>query len=359
METSLLNAAIHAIKSGDKANGQRLLTELVKSEPNNELAWLWLSVCFEDPQKKKYCLNRTLTINPANPNARRALEQLERPATGTPTNAAVAVAPRHPLASAPEPLASVQAVANPAESVSVAPAKLSQSPKSKEKQKGKSRWPLYLLLVILILLVCLGGGYFAIRQVYGLLNSQISGQFHNVYRALVTQSESTPQNFSQIGVFLLEGSDTLKLARTTEAPPLNLPVTQNKRPALILNDPQINISELVFAAVDGRTILEQFPLQSQEYLGAVLVTPAQDLENGVYCLIQYLSSSAPGHGAALVLPGGANRRLGSERNGSIEFECRAARRRFLLDRARPGNRFTGEYTREVGDIQFTRPPIYC
>ena len=99
MESSPLKPAIHAIKSGDRANGQRLLAELVKSEPNNELAWLWLSVCFDDPHKKKFCLNRTLTINPANLSARRALEQMEHAAAGTPAHTAAAI-PRAPATGA-------------------------------------------------------------------------------------------------------------------------------------------------------------------------------------------------------------------------------------------------------------------
>jgi hypothetical protein len=292
MEPSPLNAAIHAIKSGDKAGGLRLLTELVKSEPNNELAWLWLSVCFEDPQKKKFCLNRTLTINPANQSARRALEQMERPVAAPPANAATA--PRPPVANPASSATAIQAATSPAVTVSETPASSAEPPKSTTKKKRKSRWPLYLLLVILILLVCLGGGFFASQRLYALLNNQISGQFGNVYQALVTQSGPATENFSQIGVFLLEGSDTQALERSIEAPAFDLPTTQSIRPSLILNDPQIYLPELVFATVDGSTILQQIPLKNEEYLGAVLATPEQNLLNGVYCLIQYSSSTAPG-----------------------------------------------------------------
>ena len=103
-----------------------------------------------------------------------------------------------------------------------------------------------------------------------------------------------PGTFNRIGIFLLEGSQTLELQRSTLAPASGLPATQDKRPALVLNDPQLSIPDLKFAAVAGNTVLKQIPLQSEPYLGTVLAIPGQDLENGVYCLIQYSSSPASG-----------------------------------------------------------------
>lgn len=79
MVSDKLNAAIAAIKAGNKAVGLRLLSEIVKSDPNNETAWLWLSTCVNKTEQKKYCLSKALSINPNNQNARRALEQLESP----------------------------------------------------------------------------------------------------------------------------------------------------------------------------------------------------------------------------------------------------------------------------------------
>lgn len=38
-----LQQAITLIKSGDKQNGRRLLAEILKAEPRNEQAWLWMS----------------------------------------------------------------------------------------------------------------------------------------------------------------------------------------------------------------------------------------------------------------------------------------------------------------------------
>lgn len=79
MVSEKLNAAIAAIKAGNKAVGLQLLSEVVKADPNNETAWLWLSTCVDKIEQKKYCLSKSLSINPSNQNAQRALEQLESP----------------------------------------------------------------------------------------------------------------------------------------------------------------------------------------------------------------------------------------------------------------------------------------
>ena len=74
-----LNLAIAAVKIGDKVTGLRLLSEVIKGEPANEMAWLWLSACLANEDQKKYCLTRVLLINPGNQTAQKALAQLEPP----------------------------------------------------------------------------------------------------------------------------------------------------------------------------------------------------------------------------------------------------------------------------------------
>jgi hypothetical protein len=74
---SLLQQAISAIKAGDKAVGQNLLEQFIKTNPQNEVAWLWLAVVQENPARKKECLQRVLKINPGNNTAKQGLAQLE------------------------------------------------------------------------------------------------------------------------------------------------------------------------------------------------------------------------------------------------------------------------------------------
>jgi len=66
MPSEKLNSAIAAIKSGDKATGSRLLATILKDEPTNEIAWLWLATSIDDVEKKKFCLKKALSLNPGN-----------------------------------------------------------------------------------------------------------------------------------------------------------------------------------------------------------------------------------------------------------------------------------------------------
>jgi hypothetical protein len=68
--------AIQAIKSGDKANAQKLLAASLSANPNNDQAWLLLAGCVDEPAKKRYCVQKALAIRPENQEAQRVLEKL-------------------------------------------------------------------------------------------------------------------------------------------------------------------------------------------------------------------------------------------------------------------------------------------
>ena len=76
MTIGTLQQAIDFIKAGDKQSGGKILFELVKAEPQNELAWLWLSACYEKIDQKRICLEKALAINPENPKTKAALQEL-------------------------------------------------------------------------------------------------------------------------------------------------------------------------------------------------------------------------------------------------------------------------------------------
>lgn len=94
-----LKQAITAIKSGQKQVGQQLLARVIQEEPNNEVAWLWMSAVV-DEDKRGYCIERALKINPNNLQAQAALQKLRAtdrkpeakepvspPSSANPTNA--------------------------------------------------------------------------------------------------------------------------------------------------------------------------------------------------------------------------------------------------------------------------------
>ncbi len=77
--TDYLQEAINAIKSGDKATGKRLLIdEVLKANPRNEQAWLWMSQVVEADEDRINYLRHVLKINPGNEAARRGLTALEQ-----------------------------------------------------------------------------------------------------------------------------------------------------------------------------------------------------------------------------------------------------------------------------------------
>jgi len=60
----------------DAAEARRLLTESLRIDPQNEMAWLWLARTISDPQKRLQCVERALAINPANEQALAIKRQL-------------------------------------------------------------------------------------------------------------------------------------------------------------------------------------------------------------------------------------------------------------------------------------------
>jgi len=84
----LVNRAITAIKSGDKASGKQLLMQALQVDRNDVNAWLWMSATVESDEQRRRCLEEVLRIQPGHPQATAALARLD-PARATPPQAAV------------------------------------------------------------------------------------------------------------------------------------------------------------------------------------------------------------------------------------------------------------------------------
>jgi len=82
----LLKKAYEFYKNGNRNEAVTLLIALVKQEPNNEKAWYALGVCVEEPQRKIYCVKKTLSIDPYHQNAQLALEKLTKLTSVIPTD---------------------------------------------------------------------------------------------------------------------------------------------------------------------------------------------------------------------------------------------------------------------------------
>ena len=79
MDTSLLELARSALDDGRKADAQRLLTQLLHEEPSNEVAWIMMSDVVEEQERKQYCLERAMGLNPDSAEGRRLMSALGRP----------------------------------------------------------------------------------------------------------------------------------------------------------------------------------------------------------------------------------------------------------------------------------------
>ena len=71
-----LRQAIKLIKSGDKDGGRTILIDIVASNPESEAAWLLLTSVVS-PDKRAFCLEKALRIDPNNIEAKQYLEQLK------------------------------------------------------------------------------------------------------------------------------------------------------------------------------------------------------------------------------------------------------------------------------------------
>ncbi len=65
-----LQQAIVLIKAGNKSEAVPILKGILKTDRNNELAWLWLSACLDLPEDKRNCFRETLRINVNNSEAK-------------------------------------------------------------------------------------------------------------------------------------------------------------------------------------------------------------------------------------------------------------------------------------------------
>jgi tetratricopeptide (TPR) repeat protein len=79
MSQEKINSGISAFRSGNKKVALQIFSEIVKIDPRNETAWLWIAACVDDIKQKEFCFTRVLEINPNNENAQKALSQIKKP----------------------------------------------------------------------------------------------------------------------------------------------------------------------------------------------------------------------------------------------------------------------------------------
>ncbi len=78
----LLLKGIQAAKQGDKNEAWSYLAQVVRLDPANEKAWLWMAGLHDNPAKAAACLSKALAVNPDNAEAQAALFRLRMQAGG-------------------------------------------------------------------------------------------------------------------------------------------------------------------------------------------------------------------------------------------------------------------------------------
>ena len=74
----LVKSALAAEKSGDRQRAHGYLKQALTENPKDVDAWLVLAATFEDPEKKRQCLNKVIAIDPVNRIARDELLVMDR-----------------------------------------------------------------------------------------------------------------------------------------------------------------------------------------------------------------------------------------------------------------------------------------
>ncbi len=73
---SLFDQATQALNAGDTLQARNLLTQLLKTDPQDAQAWVLLSACWNEPEKKRFCLEKAASLKPDDPQIHLALSDL-------------------------------------------------------------------------------------------------------------------------------------------------------------------------------------------------------------------------------------------------------------------------------------------
>ena len=76
MENPLLQNAIESAQLGFYDDARGLLLQIIRQDPNNVLAWLWLAQTLDDPKRQADCLLQALRVEPDNSDALAGVEAL-------------------------------------------------------------------------------------------------------------------------------------------------------------------------------------------------------------------------------------------------------------------------------------------
>jgi len=173
---TLREQAIAYIKAGNTEKGRQLLLEVLRQNPGDENAWLWMTEVVNTDDERIRCLQYALDINPNNEYARHGLAQLQekqapqKPAP-PPTKQVVTELPRTQEVGPELP---------PAQEVGTKPPPIQQSetkqPQFSPQPARQVRIPGIIWTALAVLgLISVGGGLFFLNSLIPATNSIPTG----------------------------------------------------------------------------------------------------------------------------------------------------------------------------------------
>jgi hypothetical protein len=154
----LLTQAIEKIKAGERKTGGNLLLQVLKHNPRDEQAWLWLAAAVEKEDDRRYCLEQALAINPLNEIVQAALEAIKSPKPLVVPDAPAEEVPAVELAE-DEPISPAPAIPIAVEAAESAPA----APPRLRLRNLTLLWIGLGLVVMLLVLIVVASGVLATK----------------------------------------------------------------------------------------------------------------------------------------------------------------------------------------------------
>jgi Tfp pilus assembly protein PilF len=62
-----LQLAVQKVRTKDYTSGRAILAWVLKSQPDNVVAWLWLARCIANQEERAQCLRRVADLDPFSP----------------------------------------------------------------------------------------------------------------------------------------------------------------------------------------------------------------------------------------------------------------------------------------------------
>lgn len=68
--------AIGLSRAGDREGARRVLESIIEQDPQNAMAWVWMTEVTDNQDEKRYCLEIALSITPDDEVLKRGLDYL-------------------------------------------------------------------------------------------------------------------------------------------------------------------------------------------------------------------------------------------------------------------------------------------